>query len=58
MVKADGLVYMAMFILNKFMVKAYGSFPVVIGTFVLYGYFIWFIRMVIVNGILIYVKYN
>ena len=25
---------------------------------VLYGYFIWFIQMVIVNGILIYVKYN
>ena len=46
MVKADGLVYMAMFILNKFMVKAYGSFPVIIGTclfymVILYGLFEW-----------------
>ena len=25
---------------------------------ILYGYFIWFIRMVIVNGIPVYVMYN
>ena len=37
------------------MVKAYGLFPVAL---VPYGYFIWLIRMVIVNEILIYVKYN
>ena len=37
------------------MVRAYGLFPV---TLVANGYFIWFIWMVTVNGILIYVQYN
>ena len=46
MVKADGLIYMAMFILNYFMVKAHGFFEVVIGTcllymVILYGLFKW-----------------
>ena len=43
------------------MVKAYGLLPVVIDTWLFYMvilYFTWFIQMVIVNGILIEVKYN
>ena len=36
MVKADGLLYMALFILNWFMVKVYGLFPVIIGTWLFY----------------------
>ena len=41
------------------MVKIYGLLPVVIDTWLFYMailYFIWFIQMVIVNGILIEVK--
>ena len=44
MFKADGLFYMALFILNKFIVKAFGLFPVVIGT--------WLFYMVILYGLL------
>ena len=42
---SNGLFYMAVFILNGY---TYGLFPVIIGTWLLYGYFIWFIQMVIV----------
>ena len=40
------------------MFKAYGLFPVVIGTSLFYMFNLCFLQMVIVDGMLIYVTYN